>query len=535
MSSRSDIISSPKKKARKSDKKERLEKQNALMKLANEHAEECDAMFNDKLGALLGKYKDWIGVSKIGIFAPFLALTSFFMHRAIAEDSSKKMKQPVSIWVQVVAYPGCKKTSIFKIYHENLEKFTPHYMRDFIQHCLKKVMRGGGTTEAWRKELCDPMHSDGNSVILSNEFNTILDDLDKYSSSKGDKSLLCNMFDGIGISRSTVTDGEMNVDKVNISIAGMIQPDFALMTMEPGNDSHGLFRRFFTCAPSVDFPYYEDTANMPDGTYYMPAKVWLVIVCDEVIGQSDAIYSFSNQAKETYKAFFNKKSDECKYYSSVEKQHMIANSSKSRDLVLRVAPVLQVIEMSLDFLEKHPNFEFSRRNDFTQPLIPGANLIQSKYVENAIMLVESFQKQWDLLSGEDFNNEEESGLKSNIEKDVLMHRDNFIKNASALTKRNNPFTGMKHSTVEYEDAFKSLVSKGIGKIDRKVARNNTAYLAYTKIPYSELAASVDIMDKWPSNVSLKEYDRAYEASKKRSEAPAAPGNLELNSDPIQED
>ena len=65
-------------------------------------------------------------------------------------------------------------------------------------------------------------------MILSNEFNTFLDDLDKYSSSKGDKSLLCNIFDGIGISRSTVADGEMNVDKVNISIARMIQPDFVL-------------------------------------------------------------------------------------------------------------------------------------------------------------------------------------------------------------------------------------------------------------------------------------------------------------------
>ena len=77
-------------------------------------------------------------------------------------------------------------------------------------------MHGGGTTEAWSKALCDPTDRDGNSIVLSNEFNTFLDDMDKYSSSKGDKSLLCNMFDGIGINRNTMSGGEQNVDKVNV-------------------------------------------------------------------------------------------------------------------------------------------------------------------------------------------------------------------------------------------------------------------------------------------------------------------------------
>ena len=61
------------------------------MKLANEHAEECDVIFKDKLNDLLSKIKDWISISKIGIFAPCLAITSFFIHIAIAEDSLKKM------------------------------------------------------------------------------------------------------------------------------------------------------------------------------------------------------------------------------------------------------------------------------------------------------------------------------------------------------------------------------------------------------------------------------------------------------------
>ena len=79
---------------------------------------------------------------------------------------------------------------------------------------------------------------------MSNEFSTFLDDLDKYSSSKGDKSLLFNIFDGIGINRNTISGREQNADEVNVSIVGMIQPEFALPTIEAGNDSHGLYRRF---------------------------------------------------------------------------------------------------------------------------------------------------------------------------------------------------------------------------------------------------------------------------------------------------
>ena len=32
---------------------------------------------------------------------------------------------------------------------------------------------------------------------------------------------------------------------------------------------------------------------------------------------------------------------------------------------MRIAPMLQVIEMSLEFLDAHPNFSFLARNNFT--------------------------------------------------------------------------------------------------------------------------------------------------------------------------
>jgi len=534
MSSTRNLFNSPRKKAKKNDKHEKLAKQNALMKAANVHADECDDIYTLKLNDLLQKYKDWIGISKIGLFAPFLSLTSFFMHRAMSLDEEKKMTQPTTAWVEIIAYPGCKKTSIFKLYHENLLKFSPHYMRDLVQHDLRKLMHGGGTTEAWSKALCDPTDRDGNSIVLSNEFNTFLDDMDKYSSSKGDKSLLCNMFDGIGINRSTISGGEQNVDKVNVSIAGMIQPEFALPTIEAGNDSHGLYRRFFTCAPNVLFPYYDETSNMQDEVYFKPSKVWLVVVCDEVIGQSDTVYKFSNQAKDAFKDFFNKKSDECKYFSNAEKQHLIANASKSRDLVLRVAPIMQIIEMSLEFLEANPNFSFARRNEFTQPLLPAANIIKPNFVHAAIKIVEAFQKQWDLLSGENYEDDEENCLKQSVVKDVLLFKENFIKNASLLTKRNNPHTGIKHTTNEYEEVFKELSNIGLGKVKKETSGNHTEYHTFEKISYKDIIKSVETLDKWPKNVSIKDYDRLYSADEKRKENESNRGDMELSNDPTDE-
>ena len=66
------------------------------MKAANIHADTCDDIFTPKVGDLMQKYKDWIGISKIGLFAPLLSLTSFFMHRAISLDEEKKMAQPIT-------------------------------------------------------------------------------------------------------------------------------------------------------------------------------------------------------------------------------------------------------------------------------------------------------------------------------------------------------------------------------------------------------------------------------------------------------
>ena len=64
------------------------------MKAANIYIDTCDNIFIPKLGDLMQKYKDWIVISKINLFAPLLSLTSFFMHRVISLDEEKKMAQP---------------------------------------------------------------------------------------------------------------------------------------------------------------------------------------------------------------------------------------------------------------------------------------------------------------------------------------------------------------------------------------------------------------------------------------------------------
>ena len=49
-----------------------------------------------------------------------------------------------------------------------------------------------------------------------------------------------------------------------------------------------------------------------------------------------------------------------------EKQlHLVTNASKSRDLVLRMAPVLQLIEMAIDFVKKNPEFKRTDLRDAT--------------------------------------------------------------------------------------------------------------------------------------------------------------------------
>ena len=76
-------------------------------------------------------------------------------------------------------------------------------------------------------------------------------------------------------------------------------------------------------------------------------------------------------------------------------QHEIENSCKIRDQVLRVAVTLKLFEMSLEFLNNWPNFDFGclESGNCIQPLSPNAAKMQVKHLTCATISLEAcYQK-----------------------------------------------------------------------------------------------------------------------------------------------
>ena len=137
---------------------------------------------------------------------------------------------------------------------------------------MEDVSWGGGTSEAWKKTLADTPLTDGNSLVVSNEFNSFLNDLDKCSSSKGDKNMLCDMFDGMSIRRHTKIDGDMNIDKPNVAITGMTQPEHIIPWIRAGSDPSGFWNRLQIVAPFVKFKSYDEVESLDEETHYLFSK-----------------------------------------------------------------------------------------------------------------------------------------------------------------------------------------------------------------------------------------------------------------------
>ena len=146
-SSRQLFAGSPRKKAKKSEKAERIARQNMLMSLANDHADECNGMLRPKISSLMKEFREWLDVSELGFFGPMLSLTSFFMHRGRTEVEDKKISQPIKVWVELVAFPGCKKTAMHKLFNENLDRFKTSHQRNLTPCNLHDVVHAGGTTQ----------------------------------------------------------------------------------------------------------------------------------------------------------------------------------------------------------------------------------------------------------------------------------------------------------------------------------------------------------------------------------------------------
>ena len=153
-------------------------------------------------------------------------------------------------------------------------QFAPKYHRNHEQRSLKDVIWQSGTTEAMKTSLTDCVVTDGCALITSNEFYSFISELDKYSSSKGDKNFFCDLYDGLGIKRCTRGEGSIFIDNTNISITGLIQPDHISNILSSGNDPDGLFKRFLYCAPNINFGHFDDMNYIDDDNYHIFSRIW---------------------------------------------------------------------------------------------------------------------------------------------------------------------------------------------------------------------------------------------------------------------
>ena len=101
---------------------------------------------------------------------------------------------------------------------------------------------------------------------------------------------------------------------------------------------------------------------------------------DENLGKSEIEFEFSEEGHKMHEKFFDEKSCECESLCSEKKSHLVASASESRDMVLRLCPILQIIEMAIDFLTQNTTFEQSNIETFDQPLLPNAAIIKPESV-----------------------------------------------------------------------------------------------------------------------------------------------------------
>ena len=274
------------------------------------------------------------------------------------------------------------------------------------------------------------------------------------------------------------------------------------------------------CAPKTQFETCDEIENMPDEALLFPSKIWMVLVLDEITGKANCKYALSSNAKNAFRDFFDKKSAECQMLGQEKQLHLVTNASKSRDLVLRLAPILRLIEIAIDFIMKNPDFKGSDADKYDQPLMPGSAITQAKFVPTAIKLVEAYQQQRDILAGEHSYDASEQLIDEIIDKDVLLFKGEKIKGASYFSKRNNPYSGMRCATEEYEKSFERLAEKGLGDIVITKGRNNKETKSFVKKPLIEIASNAAILDKFPKSVSFVQYENNRK-NLGRIEAPSA--------------
>ena len=160
---------------------------------------------------------------------------------------------------------------------------------------------------------------------------------------------------------------------------------------------------------------------MPHTAQFKPCETHVIIVNDEDLGKSGCKFDFSRQVKKTFEAFFDLNNNQCKICTKENEAHIVSNFFKESWFSLRIALLLQVVEMSLFFAKDNPGLTLSKIEDYQQPLLLGSTKIQEKHVSAAIQLIEIHQTQRKIISSDDEITEDFNMLlQENIGKDVLL-------------------------------------------------------------------------------------------------------------------
>ena len=165
--------------------------------------------------------------------------------------------------------------------------------------------------------------------------------------------------------------------------------------------------------------------------------------------------------------------------------------------MLRLAPVVQLIEKAFGFLQRNTNFAKSNADDFTRSLLQDATIVEGKHEESAIKLTNNHQQQTHILRGDDDFNEIENISNEQTHKDVLLFKGSNIKGVSYLAKSSNPRVGGRCAALDYEKSFKMLAENAFGSAVSATGRNNRPCMSFCKKPLADTAKDAKVLDRWP--------------------------------------
>ena len=167
--------------------------------------------------------------------------------------------------------------------------------------------------------------------------------------------------------------------------------------------------------------------------------------------------------------------------------------------------MFQALEMSLIFLDEHPDFITSE--GVSQPLLPDATKIQETHMSHAIIFLEACKKQNDIFAGEDMSNNSATDVfDANVDLDVLVFRGDSHKSASNLTIRVNPHARCKCAKEQHDISFNSLSSLGLDNVTTVASRSKKKVLGFEKLPLVDIASDPVVLDKCPKIIKFSEHE-----------------------------